>query len=344
MKAVVLTTYGPPEGLQIKDVERPAPTAGQVEIRVRATTVTHGDTELRTFDVPWLFWLPLRVWLGLLKPRRDLILGMEISGVIETVGEGVQGFRVGDAVCGTTAMGLGGYAEFVCVAADQMLLKKPETLSFEHAAALPVGGLAALGYLRKGGVAKHKTVLIRGASGSIGTMAVQLAKKHFEAHVTAVCGPEGTARMKALGADVVLDYTRRDFDETDETYDLMLDVVGKLPISACLRAVKDDGAYVRGTIPGLWEVLVGLWTSMTSRRRVVMGDTGETLEDLKLLGRLVAEGTIEPIVDRTYALDQIADAHRYVELGHKQGNVVIALAGPDGTARTGHSQEKQPSV
>ena len=324
MKAAVLTRYGPADALQIHEVPRPEPGARQLRIAVRATTVTRGDTELRALDLPWLFRLPIRLWLGVWGPRKSTILGMELSGVVDAVGDGVESFADGDAVLGTTDMGLGGYAQYALVKAEGLVVRKPEALSFTEAAALPIGGLAALGYLLEGGVETAKRVLIRGASGSIGSFAVQIAK-HFGAHVTAVCPPQGVRGAEALGADRVLDYTVEDFDATGDSYDLVLDVVGRTPIGRVLAVVEPGGRYVRATVPGLFEVLRSLWTRLTSDKRVIMGDSGDTPERLRQLVGLVEAGDVRPIIDRTYALPEVAQAHRYVEQGHKQGNVVLTV-------------------
>jgi NADPH:quinone reductase-like Zn-dependent oxidoreductase len=325
VRAVVLTAYGPAEGLELQEVDKPVPGPGEVLVRVHAATVTAGDSELRTSALPWLFWVPLRLWMGLVRPKPNTVLGMEVAGVVDSVGEGVERFGPGDEVFGATGLGFGAYAEYVRVEAEGILAIKPDEVAFEQAVTVPVGGIAALGYLRKGGIAGGKTVLVRGASGSIGTYAVQLAK-HAGAHVTGVCGTEGLARVQALGADVVIDYTTEDFTENGVTYDLMLDVVGRMSISRCLRSVKPGGTYVRGTIPGVWELLVALWAKLTSRKRVVLGDAGDSVEDLVSLGELMAQGELEAVIDRRYPLEETADAHRYVETGHKQGHVVITVA------------------
>jgi len=324
MRAAVLAAYGAPEGLQLQEIDKPEPKAGELLVCVHATSVTRGDTEIRAFDLPWLFRIPLRIWLGLFGPKPNTIMGMEFAGIVESVGAGVDRFEPGDAVFGPTGMGFGAYAEYVCVSADEVIAKKPECVSFEQAAAVGIGGLAALGYLNKGRVHDAKKVLIRGASGSIGTFAVQLAK-HFGAHVTGVCPTDSVQRVEQLGADVVIDYTRQDFTENGETYDLILDVVGKMSISRCLRSLSRSGCYVRGTVPGLWEVLRTLWATMTSRKRVVIGDAGESTEGLVFLAGLLETGELETVVDRRYPLEQIAQAHRYVEKGHKKGNVIITM-------------------
>jgi NADPH:quinone reductase-like Zn-dependent oxidoreductase len=324
LKAVVLEAYGSADGLRLKEVDTPTPRADQVLVTVHATTVSMGDTEIRASNMPLLFRLLTRLWLGFFRPRQSLILGMEMAGVVESVGEAVERFSPGDEVFGSSAMGLGAHAESVCVPAQGLLAHKPPSVPFEQAAPLTIGGLAALGYLRQGGVEQARTVLIRGASGSIGTYAVQLAK-HFGAHVTAVCGAQAMERMEALGADAVIDYTRQEFDENGQTYDLILDVVGKVPISRCLRSLTPKGSYVRGTVPGLWELMVALWVRLASRKRVVLGDAGGSARDLVFLGQLLTSGALRSVIDRRYPLDQIAQAHRYVETGHKQGHVLIEV-------------------
>jgi NADPH:quinone reductase-like Zn-dependent oxidoreductase len=324
MRAAVLSDYGAPQHLVVQEVQTPRPKGGEVLVRVYATTVSRGDTELRTLDVPWLFRLPLRLWLGLRRPREDTVLGMEFAGVVESVGEGVTAFVPGDAVFGPCGMSLGGYADFVCVPVSGILVRKPEGVSFTDAAALSVGGMAALGYLKRAKVRGARRVLIRGASGSIGSFAVQLAK-YFGAHVTGICPPQSVELVRRLGADAVIDYTTQDFSATREPYDLMLDVVGGIPMRRCLAVLRDGGRYVRATIPGLAEVFGGLWTRMTSRKRVIMGDHGESAEDLMFLADLVERGELETVVDRVYPLDDIVQAHGYVEEGHKQGNVIIDL-------------------
>ncbi len=310
--------------MQLQDVPKPTPKPGEILVRVHATSVTRGDTELRALDVPWLFWIPLRIWIGLRRPKPNTILGMELAGTVEATGSEVSRFAPGDAVFGPTRMGFGGYAEYTCVVADEVIVRKPEGVSFSQAAAVGVGGLAALGYLRKGGIDTAKTVLIRGASGSIGSFAIQLAK-HFGAHVTAVCPPDSVQSVASLGADVVIDYTTDDFTKNGETYDLILDVVGKMSISACLGSLASRGRYVRATIPGLWEIARALWTAVTSSKRIVMGDAGDSLEGLEYLAGLLQTGELQAVVDRHYPLAEIAEAHRYVQRGHKRGNVIVTV-------------------
>ncbi len=324
MKAVVLEAYGSPEALALRDVDRPEPKAGEILVRVHATTVTRGDTELRALDMPWLFRIPLRLWLGMVRPKPNMILGMELAGVVESVGPGVEGFSPGDAVFGAADMGFGAYAEYACLPVEGLVAHKPEGVSFAQAAPISIGALAALGYLTKGGVGRGKNVLVRGASGSIGSYAVQLAK-HFGAHVTGVCPPQGVERVRQLGADAVIDYTKEDFTQSPKTYDLILDVVGGMSIARCMGSLSDAGRYVRATIPGIWEVLRALWVAATSRKRMVLGDAGGSSDDLTFLAGLVDSGELVSVIDRRYGLDQLPAAHRYVEQGHKQGNVVITV-------------------
>lgn len=325
MRAAVLTAYGPPEGVQIQELPEPIPRKGEVLVRVHASTVNAGDAELRASNLPWLFRVPLRLWLGVSRPRPGTVLGMEAAGTVARLGEGVTGLSVGDPVLGGVVFGTGGHTELARMAASG-LVRKPEGVSFEQAATLPISAIEALGYLRAGGAGPGKTVLIRGASGAIGSFAVQLAARHFGARVIGVCGPEGVERVAALGASEVLDYTQRDFTELGEPVDLMLDVVGRIPVRTCLEAVKPGGCYVRATVPGAWELLAGLWARLRSGKRFVTGDGGGTRADLEQLARMVREGTLEPVIDRRYPLEALADAHRYVDGGHKQGNVVVTVS------------------
>lgn len=306
------------------DIDRPRPGPGECLVRVCCTSVTAGDAEIRSSSLPWLFWVPIRLWLGLFKPKPGLVPGMEFSGEVVELGEGPQRFAVGDAVFGASGMGFGAYAEYLCVPAESLVIAKPEALSFEDAAGVAVGGLAAFGYLRKGGVETANKVLIRGASGSIGTFAVQLAKR-FGAEVTGVCGPDGVERVRGLGADRVLDYTQADFTDTSERYDLILDVVGRMPVRGCMDLLTAEGAYVRGTIPGFVEVLLALWYRVSGAKRFVVGDAGDALEDLTALGTLLGAGEVTSVVDRVFALEDIVEAHRYVDGGHKQGHVIVRV-------------------
>lgn len=328
MRAAVLVAYGGPDQLEVRDLDPPTPAPGRIRIRVQAATVTAGDGELRRSDLPWLFRLPLRLWMGLRRPRKDTVLGMEVAGTVDAVGDGVQGFAPGDRVVAGTDMGAGGCAEQVVVRADGLVAAVPEGVAPWMVAPLPVGGVEAVGYLRRGGLSAGKRVLIRGASGSIGTYAVQLAKQ-AGATVVAVCGTEGVERVRALGADEVVDYTRGDVFDRARSYDLVLDVVGHAPIGRCLRLVAPGGTYVRATVPGVSELLTALWGRLTSGRRVVIGAGGGDAHDLARLVALVAQGRLQTVAHGRFPLARIADAHAAVDAGHKQGHVIVDVAPPE---------------
>lgn len=302
MKAVVYTQYGPPEVLQLRDVEKPTPKNNEVLIKVRATTAHIGDTRVRSFTVPPSYWLFSRLYLGVFRPRRP-ILGMELAGDVEAVGKDVTRYQPGDAVFASAMFGA--YAEYRCLPENGMLALKPDNLSYEEAAAAPTGAMTALRCLRKAKIQPNQQVLIYGASGSVGTYAVQLAKHHFRAEVTGVCSTSNLEMVKSLGADQVIDYTREDFTARDETYDVIFDAVGKLPPAKGKKALRRTGVYLN-----------------------VMVDSGlgEKYEELLAVKSLLEAGTIRPVIDRCYTLEQIVEAHRYVEQGHKKGHVIITVA------------------
>ncbi|RMD62121.1 NAD(P)-dependent alcohol dehydrogenase [Candidatus Parcubacteria bacterium] len=323
MKAIVYTKYGPPDVLQLKEVERPAPKHGEVLIRVFAATVTKGDCEMRSRKIPNLIWLMVRLVWGLTKPKKQ-ILGQELAGEIEAVGKDVSLFKKGDQVFGSTGARFGAYAEYACLPATYAIAMKPANLTFEEAAAIPVGGLNALHFLRKGNIQRGQKVLINGAAGSFGTLAVQLAK-HFGAEVTGVDSTSKLDLLREIGADQVIDYTKEDFTERDETYDMILDMVCRIPLSRMMRSLKPNGRYLLTNPAGLFQMLRGLWISFTGSKKVILELAREKPEDLVFLKELVEAGMLRPVIDRCYPLEQTAEAHRYVETGQKRGNVVITL-------------------
>ena len=307
MKAIVYTEYGPPGVLQLKEVEKPRPQNNELLVKVKATTVTTGVLWARMGMHPdsKIFTLAVRMVFGVRKPKKT-ILGYEFSGEVEAIGKEVQLFREGDKVFGTTT-GLmnGAYAEYVCIPEkwkQGVIAKNPANMSYEEAAAVPIGGMTALFLLDKANIQKGQKALIYGASGSVGTYAVQIAKHHFGAEVTGVCSTSSLELVSSLGADQVIDYTQEDFTQSGEIYDVVFDAVGKISSSRGKNALKRNGTYLS-----------------------VKSPTSEKTENLLLLKEFVESGKIRAVIDRCYPLEQIAEAHRYVEKGHKKGNVVITV-------------------
>jgi len=327
MKAIVWTEYGPPEVLQFREVAKPTPKDNEVLIRIYATTVTTGDCEQRSLKLPIWQRLPMRAYVGLKRPTRITILGMELAGEIEAVGQDVKLFREGDQVFAATGfVNMGAYAEYICLpeeSAEGALALKPVNMTYEEAAAVPMGGLEALHYLRQGNIQKGQKVIINGAGGTIGTFAVQLAK-YFGAHVTAVDSTGKLDMLRSIGADQVIDYTQEDFTKSGESYDFILDVVGKSSFSGSIGSLKQNGRYLIAN-PGLSQLVRGRWTSMTSSKKVIFGSAHPKTEDLIYLKELIEAGSIKSVIDRRYPLEQTAEAHRYVEKGHKKGSVVITV-------------------
>jgi len=334
MKAIVWTKYGPPDVLQLRKVEKPTPRDNEVLIRIYATTVTAGDCELRSLKLPFYISLPMRIWLGFRKPRSDTIPGTELAGEIEAVGVDVKLFRQGDQVFGSAGMGFGANAEYICLPEEPGEMEggvaiKPANMTYEEAATVPFGGRDALHFLRKANIQSGQKVLINGAGGSIGTFAVQLAK-HFGAEVTAVDSTPKLDMLRSIGADQVVDYTQEDFTERGEIYDVIFDVVGTISFSRSERSIKQNGTYLLAN-PMRSQMFGGLWTRIRSSNKVIMEPASGTIEDLNFLRGLIEEGKIRTVIDRQYPLEEIVEAHRYVETGQKKGNVVITVGHSDKT-------------
>jgi NADPH:quinone reductase-like Zn-dependent oxidoreductase len=328
MKAIVWRAYGPPDVLRVQEVAKPEPKAGEVLVRIHASTVTAGDCETRAMKFPLILGLPMRLYVGLFRPRGLRSPGTEFAGVVEAIGHDVKSFKTGDAVYGSAGMRFGANAEYICLPAEPgemegSLAIKPANMTFEQAATIPFGARDALHFLRLGELQAGQKILINGAGGSIGTFAVQLAKLDG-GRVTAVDSGEKLEMLRSLGADEVIDYTRQDFTRMDVTYDVIFDVVGTLRFSRANRVLKKGGIYLLANpikqLPGAW------WTKLTAGRKVRMQAAGGGRADLDVLRRLIEEGKLRTVIDREYPLEAIVEAHRYVETGAKQGNVVITIA------------------
>ena len=323
MKAVVYSKYGPPDVLKLREVDRPTPGDKEVLIRVHATSVTAADYRVRGFSVSAGFWLPARMQFGLLRPRKT-ILGAEVAGEVEAVGRDVRSFHPGDRVFGYDAGRFGAYAQYVCRPEDGALAELPANTTFEEAAVVPHGALAALFFLRdKGNIQAGQRVLVYGASGSVGTFAVQLAR-HFGAEVTGVASTGNLEMVRSLGADEVIDYTREDFTQSGRKWDIIFDTVGRTSFSRCRGSLNRGGRYLL-TVFDIPQILRMLWTSTVGTRRVICAVAPERKEDLLLIRELVEAGEIRPVIDRCYPLEEAAEAHRYAEKGHKRGGVVIGV-------------------
>ncbi len=326
MKAVVWTKYGSPEVLQIKEVEKPAPKDNEVRVKIYATTVNIGDCEIRGLKMPFLFQLVWRLYFGFSKPERVTVLGQELAGEVDEVGESVTRFKKGDRVFSATLLRLGSYAQYECLP-ETYLVMKPANLTYEEAATLPTGGIYGLHLIRKANIKSGQKVLIYGAGGSIGTYAVQVAKLNG-AEVTCVDNAGKLDMLRRLGADHVIDYTREDFTRSGEKYDAIIDVIGKSPFSGSLRSLKKNGCYMMCN-PSLSAMLLRRWTLWTTDKRIISEEASHSAEEYVRLKELVETGKIKPVIDRRFPLEQIVDAHKYVETGQKKGHVVISVGHDD---------------
>jgi NADPH:quinone reductase-like Zn-dependent oxidoreductase len=325
MKAMLHTKYGPPDELQLKEVEKPVPKEDEVLIKIHATTVTSSDCNIRnlTFAPKWSR-LPMRLFVfGVFKPRINR-LGIDLAGEIEAVGKFVKRFKKGDQVFGRPDPAFGAHAEYICIPENGVLMIKPANMTWEEAASIPLAGNTALYFIRDlGNIQAGQKVLINGASGGIGTFAVQLAK-YYGAEVTGVCSTTNLEMVKSLEADKVIDYTKEDFTKSGETYDVIFDAVGKSSFSRCKNSLKQKGLYLT-TLPTMAIILQTVWTSMIGGKKVKFGDALGKVENLIFLKELTEAGKLKAVIDRRYPLEQTAEAFRYVEKGHKKGNVVITV-------------------
>lgn len=328
MKAIVYIQYGPPDVLQLKEVEKPAPKNDEILIRIYATSVNIGDIWARNFKeisprkftMPLPLWFPSRMYFGFTKPRIS-ILGSEFAGKVESIGKDVKRFGKGDQVFGYRGQSMGANAEYLCMPEDGLVVLKPSNMSYEEAAAVPYGALTALNLLRKVNIQPGQKVLINGASGGIGSAAVQLAK-YFGAEVTGVCGTPRLDLVKALGADKVIDYTKEDFTQSGQTYDLIFDILGKSSFSRCKSSLKQNGIYLLASFK-MAQLFQMLWTSLIGDKKVICALSSGSPEDLVFIKELVEKGKIKSVIDRRYPLEETAEAHRYIEQGQKEGHVVI---------------------
>lgn len=324
MKAAVYERYGPPEVVEVKEIEKPTPKDDEVLIRVRASTVTTGDWRARSLEMPRGFGLMGRLAFGISKPRQP-ILGTELAGEIEAVGVNVKRFKPGDDVFAFAGAAFGGHAEYRCLRDDRPIVPKPANLTYEEAASLSFGGTTALDFFRRAKLSSGEKVLVNGASGNVGTAAVQLAR-HFGAQLTGVCSTANLELVRSLGAHRVIDYTKDDFTRDGETYDVIVDTVGTAPYSRCRHSLTQRGRLL-AVLGGLGDLLLAPWISLTTSRTVIAGPARERVEDLRELAALAEAGQLKAVIDRRYPLESIVEAHRHVDSGRKRGSVVITMGG-----------------
>jgi NADPH:quinone reductase-like Zn-dependent oxidoreductase len=317
MKAAVYIKYGPPEVLQVKEVEKPVPKKNELLLRIRATAVNSGDLRLRKADP-----FAVRFIFGFIRPKIN-ILGSVFSGEVESVGEDVKHFKVGDFIFGHIDMSFGAYAEYKCLPENASIALKPANISHTEAAVIPFGGVTALHFIKKATLKPGQKVLVVGASGAVGSAAVQLAKS-FGADVTGVCSTANISLVKSIGADKVIDYTKEDFNQNGETYDVIFDTVKTISVSRSKKSLNKNGIMILSAA-GISEMLQGKWISMTSNKKVMTGVISHKAADIIFIKELIETDKFKPVIDRTYPLDQIAEAHAYVEKGHKKGNVAVEV-------------------
>ncbi len=322
MKAFVYRRYGGPDVVELAEVPKPVPRDNEVLVRIHATTVTSGDWRVRTLHVPTGLGLVARLAIGFTRPRQP-IMGSEMAGTIESVGKDVTRFRVGDEVFGFPGGAMGCHAQYRTMPEDGRIARKPANLSFEEAASLPFGASTSLHYLRKARIKAGDAVLVIGASGGVGSAMVQLAK-HFGAQVTGVTSTNNLALVASLGADRVIDYTREDFTARGETYDIVVDTVGKTPFARCRSVLKDKGRLL-AVAAGMPEMLASVWAPLTGSRRVIAGPAEERVGDIPDIAALAEAGALKPVIDRRYRFAQMPEAHAYVETGRKRGSVVVSV-------------------
>lgn len=319
MKAIELTKYGAPANLQMKEVEKPSPKDSEILIKIHATSVSSGDARMRRAD-PFI----IRLIFGFKRPRKP-VLGVVVAGEVESIGKEVSKFKAGDLVFGSSGMNFGAHAEYVSVPEDAVLAMKPGNMTFEEAAAIPFGATASLHFLRIASIQQGQKVLVNGASGALGTMALQLAR-NFGAELTAVCSTAHVELMKSLGADHVVDYTKEDFTANEEKYDVIFDTIGKMPLKKALKSLNTNGQLLLASA-GIGTMLGGTIRSIFSKKKIVSGVIKETVEDMNFFKQEIEKGRLNAVIDKTYTLEQIAEAHAYVDKGHKKGNVIISVQG-----------------
>jgi NADPH:quinone reductase-like Zn-dependent oxidoreductase len=328
VKAILHSQYGPPDLLQLKEVDKPGPKSNEVLISIHATSVSTGDCNIRNFTFVTKSMLPLaKLMFGIAKPWKARVLGTELAGEVESAGKDVTRFKVGDRVFASTGMAGGGHAQYACLPETGAVAINPDSLSWEEAVAIPFGANAALYFLKDlGKIQAGQELLIIGASGAIGSAGVQLAK-HFGATVTAVCSGANMALVRSLGADTVIDYTKDDFTKNGNAYDLIFDVVGGTTFDRCQNSLKPNGVFLQN-IMELSDIIRALWTSIAGGKKIKGGVAINNRERMSFIAELTTAGKLRPVIDRSYSLEQTAEAFKYVEQGHKKGNVVITVPHP----------------